>query len=191
VKIFGPLTVQLSPSWIFNSPAEGFEESGFDIGADIAWYPLATFSDGRVMKGIWVKAHFEYEWFEATMFRDLLGNETYTGVPDPELCDADSETGTCTKTIQSAIVGALFGGSWVYGSRAGGFIVSGGIGIGVALAETVALQVNPCTEADVTAGSPHCTGGAEPAGSAGLQATYYNKSDRIRLLGSLSLGIAF
>jgi len=70
------------------------------------------------------------------------------------------------------IVGALVGTSVVFGDPVG-FTVSGGIGIGVALAQSVDLEV---------VGTPEAPGATT---------TYYDKTGRLRLLGSLGLGVAF
>jgi hypothetical protein len=182
VTIWGPITAQLSPSIIFDSPSENMTESGFDLGADIAWYVM-----GDAMRGFWVKGHFEYEFFEATLYRgDSL--ETAIGKPG-EMCDRDSAAGTCTRTVQSTILGAMIGSSTVFG-RDWGFALSGGIGIGVALADPVELRVDPCGVQDAIDRHPSCPAGEDPSAS-GLASTYYDKAERIRLLGSLGLGLTF
>jgi hypothetical protein len=178
-----PLTVELAPSWIFDSSASDIDEMGFDIGARIAWYV-----QGEPLRGFWVKAHVSFEWFEATLYREA-SEEVFVGRPNPELCDDDSETGTCKRNINSAVLGLMIGNSTVFGDD-GGFALTGGIGIGVALAESKALEVLPCTEADVAAGDPHCPV-PEASGTPGLLASYYDEVERIKLLGSLSLGITF
>lgn len=166
VKVIGPIAVQLTPAWIFDSPFEDHTESGFDIAADIAWYV-----QGTAFRGFWLKAHVEYEIFEATLTNPWEENGSPAGTPADD-CDDDSEPGTCTKTVGSTIVGAMLGASTVFG-KDWGFNISGGIGIGVALAESVDLTVNG------TNASP------------GITSTYYDKTGRIKLLGSLGLGVAF
>ncbi len=177
-----PLSITISPSWIFDAPSEDMEESGFDIAADFAWY-----ISGDALRGFWLKAHAEFEIFQATLSREVDGN--LVGKPDPSECDEDSSTGQCTKGINSFIVGLMVGSTHVFGRR-GGFAISGGIGIGVALAEKASLAVMPCTEADVTAKDPHCPK-AEAEGASGLAQSYYDEAARIRLIGSLGLGVAF
>jgi hypothetical protein len=178
-----PFTTSLSPAWIFDSPADEVDERGFDIGLDLGWYP-----GGRPLRGFWVKAHGEYERFTSTVERrDAADN--LVGKPNPEKCDADSEPGTCSKTVGSLIVGVQIGSTHVFG-QAGGFTISGGIGIGVAIAPPVKLEVLPCTAADVVDGDPHCPG-SEPEGSQGVMMSYYDEAGRIRLIGSLGLGVAF
>ncbi len=177
-----PLSIVLSPSWIFDAPAEEREESGFDIAADFAWY-----ISGNALRGFWLKAHGEFEIFQATLSREIDG--TLVGKPDPNECDDDSATGQCTKSVNSFIVGLMVGSTHVFG-RNGGFAISGGIGIGVAVADKTSLTVMPCTATDVAAKNPHCPK-AEAEGAAGLSYSYYDDAARIRLIGSLGLGVAF
>jgi hypothetical protein len=166
VQIWGPLTVQLNPSWIFDSPVENLTESGFDVSANFVWYV-----QGEAFQGFWLKAHAEYEIYEATVQNPYEVGGAPAGYPEAS-CDADSAPGTCSKTIDSMIVGAMIGSSIVFGDDVG-FIISGGIGIGVALADAQSLEVVGTTQAP------------------GIRTTYYDKTGRIRLLGSLGLGIAF
>ncbi len=175
-----PLTAELAASWIFDSPSEGLNESGVDVAGRVGWYV-----GGKAMKGFFIKANVEYETFRATLNRQT-SDGTNLGVPNPDLCDKDSEPGTCSKQVGSTILGLMFGNSAVFGAD-GGFSLTGSIGIGAALADTVQLQVDPCTPADVQAGV--CVG-FEPNGSA-LRTSYYDAAARIRLLGSLSLGVTF
>ena len=167
VKIWGPITVQLTPAWIFDSPYENLSESGFDIAADVVWYV-----QGDAFKGFWLKAHAEYEIYKATLENPNEVGGAPAGVPADD-CDADSEPGTCSKTIGSTILGAMIGTSTVFG-KDWGFNISGGIGIGVALADAVTLTVEPGDD-----------------GANGVTITKYDKTGRIQLLGSLGLGIAF
>ena len=62
----------------------------------------------------------------------------------------------------------------------GGFALTGGIGIGVALADPIDQRVD-CTEADAAAGECDRI----------VTRTLYDKTGRIQLLGSLSLGVTF
>ncbi len=78
------------------------------------------------------------------------------------------------RSLASAILGALIGSSWVIG-KDGGFTLSGGVGIGVATAP----QTSIVAPGDLTRGIPPD------------QIDFYSKADRIRLLGSLSLGATF
>jgi hypothetical protein len=177
-----PLTLELVPSYIWSSPAEGVEEQGFDIGARFGWY-----IQGNAMRGFWLKAHLEFETFEAQLLRGDTQLEQYYGKPNPELCDADSATGTCKRQLHNFIVGLMLGTSAVF-PKSGGFIIHGGIGIGVSVVDAQRLQVDPCTQEDVNAGNPHC-----PVADTGeiLVNDYFDKTGRIRLLGNLALGVAF
>ncbi len=173
-----PLSVELVPSFIFDSPSEGLEDSGIDIGARFVWYIM-----GDPLEGFYLKAHFNYEHFSSTLFREDV-NGDFIGVPASD-CDADSEPGTCTKTVASAIFGLMLGTAIVLPGD-GGFAINGGIGIGVAVADPVTLRVNPCTVEAVGAGRCDVVDDGTP-----VFAEYYNKAGRIKLLGSLSLGVTF
>lgn len=177
-----PIGIELVPSIIFDSPSADHDESGFDMGANFVWYP-----GGNPLRGFWVKAHAEFEVFKATLSRNIDGQAL--GKPDPNQCDADSATGTCSKSLNSWIFGLILGTTQVFGKN-GGFAISGGIGLGVAIADPVSLSVLPCTAQDVADKDPHCAS-AEAASATGITTSYYQEEGRIRLLGSLSLGVAF
>jgi hypothetical protein len=68
----------------------------------------------------------------------------------------------------------------------GGFALNGGIGIGVATADPVKLVVEPCTPSSDPA---TCPLGADDGDATFFD--YYDKTGRIKLLGSLALGVAF
>ncbi len=176
-----PFTAEVTGSWIFDSPNESLDEKGFDLGLNLAWYP-----GGEPLRGFWVKAHAEYESFDATLSR--LDGDAPIGRPNPEFCDADSATGTCKRRVQSPIFGLLLGSTQVFG-RKGGFALSGGIGVGAAIADATSLEVRPCSPTDVSAADPHCP--AAEIGGTALGFRYYDDTARVRLLGSLSLGVAF
>jgi hypothetical protein len=77
------------------------------------------------------------------------------------------------KSIGSGLFGAMIGNSVVFGQN-GGFTLSGGIGIGVATAEKtpiIAYSPDPNTPS--------------------VTVTFYDGADRLRLLGSLGLGVTF
>ena len=173
-----PLSIELAPAYIFDSPSEGLEDTGVDLAARFVWYV-----QGDPLKGFYLKAHFNYEHFSSTLFRQTPDG-AFVGAPADD-CDADSATGTCTKTVASAIFGLMLGTSMVLPSK-GGFALNGGIGIGVAVADPVTLRVNPCGPSDV--GGAHCT---DVETTPPVSATYYDKTGRIKLLGSLSLGVTF
>ncbi|KYF88915.1 hypothetical protein BE20_34250 [Sorangium cellulosum] len=146
VAILGPLTVGLAPSWIWGSLDDAtLDTTGFALGADIGVYV-----EGKPLKGFWVKGRLGYESFEAV----------YT--PSPRVTPGKRD-------VSSAILGLSIGSTNIFG-RDGGFAMSGGFGLGVALAP-------PATVA---------------AGAAGnYQYVFYEKTGKIKLLGSLSLGVAF
>jgi len=172
-----PLSVELVPSFIWDSPHEGVENSGIDLGARFVWYVM-----GDPLEGFYLKAHFNYETFKSTLFRgDPL--DPY-GVPGPG-CDDDSEPGTCSKQVSTTVFGLMLGSSMVF-PRRGGFGLNGGIGIGVATADRIDLEVAPC---DI--GSDPATCPLGPDDGSAVVTSYYDKIERIKLLGSLSLGVTF
>lgn len=78
------------------------------------------------------------------------------------------------RRFSSAILGAMFGDTFVI-PRSGGFALSAGIGVGFA-----------------TAGKTVLTTPSDPARGLGAeQTTLYDGFDKVRLLGSLGLGVAF
>jgi hypothetical protein len=92
---------------------------------------------------------------------------TYANPYDPTLVGTPQRLG-------SAILGAMFGDTFVV-PRSGGFALSGGIGIGVATAN----------KTDLTAP------GDIPRRIPTASATLYDGFDRVRILGTLGLGVAF
>ena len=131
IAVVGPLTLQVSPSWIWGSGSENLDASGVAIAGDIGVY-----FEGKAMRGFWLKGHVGYETFDATL-------------TDP------NGFGSKTESISSPILGGMIGSSSVFG-RNGGFTISGGIGIGVATADkqTGAGTVqDPGTEKGVGVGS--------------------------------------
>lgn len=152
VKIVGPISLEFTPSWIFGSPYDNIDEKGYSLGFNA----IVHFISGKAFDGMWLKGHFAYENFEAT-----LTNPFETSL-------------SASQRLSSAIVGGMIGSSSVWG-RDGGFIVSGGIGIGVALADPVTLTA----PGDPVRRIPDA------------QVTLYDKLDKIKLLGSVGLGVAF
>ncbi len=150
VGIIGPLAIEIEPSIIWGSPRELVEESGFALAANIGLYV-----SGRYLEGFFVKAHVGFEQFDAT------------------LTNPDLPTETDSKSISAPIVGLMIGSSNIWGNDDLGFNLSGGIGIGVAIADKVTLSVN------------------DEAGRAAYVTDYYDKAGIIQLLGSLGLGVAF
>ncbi|MBW2522533.1 MAG: hypothetical protein JRI23_00080 [Deltaproteobacteria bacterium] len=166
VKIWGPLTFQVNPSVIVDSMSPDLTERGVDLSANLVWYV-----QGDAFKGFWLKAHAGYEYFNATLTNPTTVGGAPAGTPASD-CDADSEPGTCSKTLGSVVVGGMLGTSTVFG-KDWGFNISGGIGLGVALADPVELAVDGTNT------------------TTGVKITYYDGWNRLRLLGSLGLGVAF
>jgi hypothetical protein len=184
-----PLAIELAPSWIFDNFADGIDESGFDIAARFGWYV-----QGTALQGFFLKAHAGFQYFEATLYRGDIDAEDYFGRPDTdaEICNEDSATGTCTSTVSSFILGLMIGNSAVFGDD-GGFALTGGLGVGVAVAQEKSLRIHPCTPEDVMNGVEHC----DVADDGPVQTlTYYEgagfgRGGRVNILGSLSLGVTF
>jgi hypothetical protein len=159
VAIIGPLAIEIEPSWIWGDPSEDIDAKGFAFGANIGIY------FDRPLRGFFLKGYFGYESFEATFTAPI------SGLPEDEI--------TATADVSSPILGLMLGSNSVLGpnnGRNGGFIISGGIGIGVALADPVQLDVV------VAEGTPN---------EQRFTATYYDGVGRIKLLASLGLGVAF
>jgi hypothetical protein len=154
VAVAGPFALEFDPSWIFGTSTDGLDEKGVELGGRAVFYIF-----GKPMRGFWVKAHASYERYDATYTNPATPN-------DPKL--------KASKTLGSAILGALIGSSWVIG-KDGGFTLSGGVGVGA----TTAAQTSIVAPGDATRN-------VAPA-----QIDFYDKSDRVRLLGSLALGATF
>lgn len=157
VGIIGPLAIEIEPSYIWGDPAGVFangesllDASGFAIAANVALYV-----SGRYLEGFFVKGHFAFETFDATL--------THPNIP----------TSTGTEKLSAPILGLMIGSSNIWGNDDVGFNLSGGIGIGAAIADKVTLTA---------------PGNAEIGD---FSITYYGDDDIIRLIGSLGLGVAF
>jgi hypothetical protein len=155
ILVAGPFALEFDPSWIFGSSTDHLDEKGVELGGRAVFYIL-----GKPMRGLWIKAHASYERYDATFSN-----------PDPKNADGKLKA---SKTLSSAILGALIGTSWVIG-RDGGFTLSGGVGIGAATAPETSLTAPGDASRNI---SPAII-------------DFYAKADRIRLLGSLSLGVTF
>jgi hypothetical protein len=144
VVIVGPLTVGVAPSWIWGSLMdEQLDTTGFALAADVGVYV-----EGKPLRGFWIKGRIGYESFEAVLTSRFPTVEP--GVGD----------------VSSVVLGGMLGSTNVFG-RDGGFAMSGGIGLGVALADPV----------QIVAGNEYVE--------------FYDKAGKIKLLGSLSLGVVF
>lgn len=151
VAIIGPLALEFRPMWIWGSPDEYVDASGFAFGVSAVFYP-----GGKPMDGFWLKAYSGYETMTAIVTHP-------TGA-------------TSEGNVSSPIFGLMLGSSNVFG-RTGGFILSGGAGIGVATSDpiTIGIEANDPAFNQVTR----------------IEYTFYDKASRIKLLTSLALGIAF
>lgn len=150
IAIYKLFAIEIVPTWIFGSPSSGLDEKGFAIAGRAVFY-----LSGEALRGFWLKAHFGYENFSATFTNPGDAND----VSDPQ-------------HFGSAIIGVLFGDTWVI-PKDGGFALSGGIGIGYATAG----------KATITTKGNGLNGP--------VQTTLYDGFDKVRLLGSVGLGVAF
>jgi hypothetical protein len=101
--------------WIWGSPDEFMDASGFALAGNVVLYP-----GGKPMNGFWLKGYAGFETFDATLTHP-------TGVSQEQ-------------SVSSPIFGLMLGSSNVFG-RTGGFILAGGAGIGVATASSVNFGV--------------------------------------------------
>jgi hypothetical protein len=152
VAVYKFFALEIVPTYIFGSPYSGVTGKGFALAGRAVFY-----LSGEAFRGFWLKAHVGYESYSATFTNPL-----------------DATDVTQPQQLGSAILGVLFGDTWVI-PRDGGFALSGGIGIAFATAKTVTLTTN----GDGVTGAP-------PA-----QTTLYDGFDKVRLLGSVGLGVAF
>lgn len=114
VAIIGPLSIQLSPTWIFGSDVDGLDASGWALGADVGIY-----FEGKALRGFWLKGHAGYESFTATLTHPI------------------QPKGSASKDVGSWIFGGSIGNTTVFGD--GGFSLAGGIGLGIATSDPVEL----------------------------------------------------
>jgi len=150
VAIWGPLAIQISPTWIFGSGTENLDASGWALAGDVGVY-----FEGKALRGFWLKGHVGYESFDAT-------------VTHPVFTDVST-----TQNVSSAIVGGMIGNTTIFG-RDGGFSLSGGIGIGVALADPVTIIAE-----------------SKNPGVQSVGVTFYDKEGSIQILGTFGLGVTF
>ena len=152
VKVWGPLSLEFTPSFIFGAPQENVNAKGFALGLNLAYYPFS----GKALQGMWIKAHGAYERYGVTLTH-------------PDLADSSD-----SKTVSTAVFGFLIGNTTVFG-RNGGFALSGGVGVGFATAGSILLSAP----------------GDEKQGIPAHEVELLTKLDRVRLLGTLGLGVAF
>ena len=114
LALWGPLSIEVEPQWIFASPSENLDTTGGALAGNFLVY-----FTGRALDGFFAKATVGFERFEAT-------------ISDPELQLEQ------TKTVTSPILGLSVGSSTVFGDDFG-FNLAGGVGIGYATADKVEL----------------------------------------------------
>jgi len=149
LAVVGPLSVQISPAWIFGSSADNMDASGWALGGDIGVY-----FEGKPLRGFWLKGHVGYESFDATLTHPI------------------QPVGPVTKEVSSWIFGGSIGNTTVFGD--GGFSLSGGIGLGVATSDPitiVAQSKNPAAP-DLAAVFYDKSGSISILGSFGLGVTF-------------------
>lgn len=171
VAVIGPLTIEIVPSWIWGSPYPLQETRGFALAGRFGGY----FS-GKPNRGFWLKGHVGYESFAVEVVNERTMARTFS-----------------TENVKSPVLGGMIGSSTVFG-RNGGFIISGGLGIGVATAsrQTVTACASPKLVSD--SGAPlleptECL--EQPEGPPDERIHFYDKLGRMQLLGSFALGVAF
>ena len=144
----------------------------FSLGVEPAWI-WGSGTEGLDEKGFQLLGFVGWTFSGAALrgfwVRAVGGFEAF----DATLTHPNYKSVTAKKSISSGIFGAMIGNSVVFGQN-GGFTLSGGIGIGVATADKAVL----------VAASPNPT---VPS----ARVTYYDDTGRIRLLGSLGIGVTF
>ncbi len=115
LAIWGPLSIEAEPQWIFASSTENLDTKGGALQGNFLVY-----FTGHALNGFWAKASVGFEKFSATLV-------------DPETQQ------TATMEIASPVLGLGIGSSNVFGDEYG-FNLSGGVGIGFATAEKKVLK---------------------------------------------------
>ena len=116
LKVIGPLTIGVTPSWIWGDPRENLDAGGFALAGNVSVY-----FEGTALRGWFLRGHFGYESFTAE-------------ITEP------ATLARASGRIKSPIFGGMIGSSHVFG-RNGGFAISGAIGIGAATADKQHLEV--------------------------------------------------
>jgi hypothetical protein len=147
--VWGPFSVEVVPSWIFGSTIQAVTTNGYSLGVNATGY-----FGGKAFDGMWAKVHFAYENF-------AVSNAEDTSLSSPD-------------RPSSAVLGAMLGSTSVWG-RSGGFVISGGIGIGVSLAPPITVVVP----------------GGGSQGMRPFSVKFYDGIDKIQLLSSVGVGVAF
>lgn len=144
----------------------------FTLGAEPAWI-FSGSTDHLDEKGFGLLGYFGWTFSGRTLrgfwLRAVFGFDAF----EATLTHSKLESVQTKKTISTGIFGVMIGDSVVFGQN-GGFTLSGGLGVGVATANKTSL----------TARSPDPNIPDD-------RATYYDDASRIKLLGSLGVGITY
>ncbi|NUO47394.1 MAG: hypothetical protein HOV80_00910 [Polyangiaceae bacterium] len=121
LKLWGPLSIEAEPSWIFGSATENLDTQGGALQANFLVY-----FTGEALQGFYAKAIVGFEAYEATL-------------TDPGRTDSKEDDIVASDNLVSPILGLGIGSSAVFGDEVG-FNLAGGVGIGFALAEATTLK---------------------------------------------------
>jgi hypothetical protein len=114
VAIWGPFSAEIAPSWIFGSPTENLDTTGFALQASLSGY-----ISGQALDGFFIRGIAGFETFTATL-------------TDPGL------NVSATKEVGSPIFGIGLGSSSLFGDGVA-FNLSGGLGVGFATGDAVTI----------------------------------------------------
>lgn len=120
LKLWGPLSIEAEPSWIFGSATENLDTQGGALQANFLVY-----FTGEALQGFYAKAIVGFEAYEATL-------------TDPGRTESKDDDIVASDNLVSPILGLGIGSSAVFGDEVG-FNLAGGVGIGFALAEATTL----------------------------------------------------
>jgi hypothetical protein len=121
LKLWGPLSIEAEPSWIFASATENLDTNGGALQANFLVY-----FTGEALQGFYAKAIVGFEAYEATL-------------TDPGRSESKEDDIVASEDLVSPILGLGIGSSAVFGDEVG-FNLAGGVGIGFALAEATTLS---------------------------------------------------
>lgn len=144
----------------------------FSVGIEPAWIWGGP-NDSLNEQGFSLLGYFGWTFYGAALrgfwLRAVFGFEAF----DATLTHPDFKDAQTKKGVSTGIFGLTIGDSVVFGEN-GGFALSGGIGAGIATSDPIEL-VAASPDPDVPS----------------ARATYYEGASRVRLLGSLGVGVTF
>jgi hypothetical protein len=144
----------------------------FSVGVEPAWI-WGGATDGLDEQGFQLLGFFAWTFYGPVLrgfwVRAVGGFEAF----DATLTHPDFEDVQVKKGVASGIFGLMIGDSVVFGEN-GGVTLSGSIGAGVATSDAVEV-IAPSPDPDVP----------------DARATYYQDASRVKLLGSLGVGVTF